>query len=242
MNICNLFMFIFLLFFNNLLLASNLKQIITCEDNIISSYFLVNNSDNTDPIQLVNFTNEDVDIYRKFLFCENKACDLEKANTLFEKILLRKDIPFAYTDDGCFARAHVISNYLYNKGIKTGKIWLTGGDIINPSNKDSKWDYHVAATIDVKTNNNIETLVIDPSIVNQKLLTIEEWFSLHQIKNYPQIVSYPLPRNSFLELPIVSFSSDLAFYPFKIDLTISEEELLEEARKVNLDNLNNLNS
>jgi hypothetical protein len=247
MNIYKFFVFIFLfLFFNNTLLAVGLKQVIVCENNIISSSFLIHdNPDSADEIELKNFEDEETDIYRNFLIFENNICNLEQAEKLFNEILLRKDIPFAYTDDGCFARAHVIATHLSNMNIQTGKIWITGGDIINPSDNGCKWDYHVAATIGVKVADNIadniiETLVIDPSPVNKQLLTIEEWLNLHQIKTFPKIVCYPLPANNFPETTLISFSSHLAFYPFKIDLDSLAEDDLEEASDVNLDNFNNI--
>ncbi len=223
MNAYKFFSFIFLfLFFNNILLAAGFKQVIVCENNIIFSSFLIHdNPDSADEIELKNFEDEETDIYRNFLICENKICNLEQAEKLFNLISSRKDIPFAYTDDGCFARAHVIATDLFNIGIQTGKIWITGGDIINPSDNGCKWDYHVAATIGVNVADNIETLVIDPSPANRRLLTIEEWLNLHQIKTSPKIVCYPLPANNSQETTLISFSSHLAFYPFKIDLSSS---------------------
>jgi hypothetical protein len=242
MNIYKFFVFIFLfLFFNSTLLALGLKQIIVCENNIISSSFLIHdNPDSSDEIELKNFEDEETDIYRNFLICENNSCNLEQAEKLFNKILLRKDIPFDYTDDGCFARAHVIATDLFNIGIQSGKIWITGGDIINPSDNNCKWDYHVAATIGVEIAGKIDSLVIDPSPANKHLLTIEQWLQLHQIKIFPKIVCYPLPTNNSPETTLISFSSHLAFYPFKIDLNSSTQDDLEEAYDVNLDNFNNI--
>ncbi|RNA61579.1 hypothetical protein D1631_06380 [Chryseobacterium nematophagum] len=75
------------------------------------------------------------------------------------------NIPFGYTAEGCFARAHKMKQLLENKGVMNiAKVWVykeRGGAQLK-----NGWSYHVALKID--------NYVLDPSLYNQPI-TEEEW-------------------------------------------------------------------
>ncbi|CAA7194071.1 protein-glutamine glutaminase family protein [Chryseobacterium potabilaquae] len=75
------------------------------------------------------------------------------------------NIPFGYTAEGCFARAHKMKQLLEKKGVRNmAKVWVYkqrgGGQLKNG------WSYHVALKID--------NYVLDPSLYEQPI-TQEEW-------------------------------------------------------------------
>jgi hypothetical protein len=195
-------------FFNHLntyrdyLKTLSVTQKISCINGIFSSEFSVPDktkmkaSEEEIPcLGQEDFTESQSEFYRSLVNHSGKSVSLEDAEDLFEHISQRADIPFEYTNDGCFARSHVIANDLFKQGYKTGKIWLAG-DLIDPSKPGHRWGYHVAAIIFVESDNKDTLFVIDPAPKNPRLMTLSEWLEFNNVKFVPKTVLYPIPSIS----------------------------------------------
>lgn len=176
--------------------------------------------------------------YRDISFSSNgRNPTLAEANGVFKFIAQRTDLPFNYFD-GCYARAHVIGNELFTKGLSTGKVWLAG-KLWNPREPSRQWNYHVAPILVVKApDNKIATVyVVDPTVDPENLLTIYEWlekFSISTIKR----VSFPIaPESEYFEDVVMAFSSHIPMWPFQYDGAISLSETLREADDINATHL-----
>ncbi|RNA61580.1 hypothetical protein D1631_06385 [Chryseobacterium nematophagum] len=88
------------------------------------------------------------------------------------------NIPFGYTAEGCFARAHKMKQLLENKGVRNmAKVWVykeRGGAQLK-----NGWSYHVALKID--------NYVLDPSLYD-KPITQEEWVQACKAYNHQVVV------------------------------------------------------
>jgi hypothetical protein len=81
-------------------------------------------------------------------------------------------IPFMYSDDGCYARAHEMVRLMRLHGIEAEKIWIYASTdsslnpaAVNHPDCEVNWWYHVAPTLQVQTAAGIEKRVIDPSLM-----------------------------------------------------------------------------
>ncbi len=98
--------------------------------------------------------------------------DLFTARKIFNDMAAQENIPFAFPERGCEARAHAMALLLEKENIKTGKIFATGFLKVNTPNTPSGfvvWRYHVALTLGVRhpITQVVETYVIDPSLFNR---------------------------------------------------------------------------
>lgn len=143
--------------------------------------------------------------------------EYSKIEELFKKFQNDGWIEFRYPQNGCQYRAHSMARILLENGIKSNKIWsfkpaLLGENtsdelnIIDPNFPDEKikWAYHVAPIVVVKMpNNQIDTLVIDPSIFN-KPINYNIWLSsLNCSKQYytfihSKYIQYETKKNNIL--------------------------------------------
>lgn len=155
----------------------------------------------------------------------------KKAEKLYKKIAAMKNVSFKYTDNGCYARAHIVAEYLHTKGVKVGKICLKG-ELENPLTKNS-FIYHVAATLEVEEEGVPTIYVVDPSFC-RTLSSVENWVSLFNKVHKPIIISYPLPTYSQLFSPLLmAQSSHLCLHPCGINMNVSFNESLLHANDVN---------
>ena len=121
---------------------------------------------------------------------ESEAISEEQAQQLFNDMAAQKDIAFKYPNDGCYARAHLMSERMQEQGITPGKVWNYASANFDPTNGTSlrvntkydyedkgyvEWGYHVAPTVKVqRSDGTVEDMVIDPSLFD-KPVTIAEW-------------------------------------------------------------------
>jgi hypothetical protein len=101
----------------------------------------------------------------------------------FDKLGSREDIPFEYIVDGCYARAHLMSEEMSKDGINNAKIFCMvedpyGKGKLTAENKymKAKWWYHVAPVVfavDEKSK-QVEPFVMDPSMAKTPLKP-EQW-------------------------------------------------------------------
>lgn len=112
------------------------------------------------------------------------------AELLFEYFHARKDIPFAYPEDGCYARAHLIAKVLEANGIISLKLFATADRndrrfyFSNPYSNDKSridWHYHVAPAVLVYDERQEKARtytieVIDPSLFESPV-PASEWIA-----------------------------------------------------------------
>lgn len=109
---------------------------------------------------------------------EARIVPKKRLNEIYEFAIAQKDIPYAYYQDGCFARSHILCYRIEEQlGIDTEKIWAIGP--VSPPNDDSMgWNYHVATKVNVQEEDGkIQGYVIDPSVAKRPLLE-KEWLEL----------------------------------------------------------------
>jgi len=109
---------------------------------------------------------------------------LKEAQETFEWMAAQPDIAFAYPQDGCYARAHLMVQRMQDMGITpAGKAWTfmdPDGDQLwvetsYASSGRVEWWYHVAPTVwSLQNNGTIQRMVIDPSLFDEPA-TVEEW-------------------------------------------------------------------
>jgi hypothetical protein len=220
--------------YNNDIKDKKVKQKFNIFDNNKYSYLKIIKN---------NKTPKNKPIINNIITTNKKAVTLISAQEIFNNIQLREDIPFNYTNDGCYARAHVIAHELDKQNIKTGKIWLRG-KIIDQNQPEEPWCYHVAALIFVDVSGSEEPRVIDPSPTVKKLVTVEEWFEiLIGNEKVPFMLEYPMPAyiSPFYDYAYC-LSSHEPLWPHYCALIIDSEEYLKHAFETNKENLNKLNN
>lgn len=185
-----------------------------------------------------DFSDEEKNAYRSLVESEGVALSMTEAEELCNEIAQLPEIPFAYTADGCYARAHEIADYVKKRGCerigapcKVGKVWLVG-ELKDPNDPTRTWGYHVAAIIFVRQGTIIVPMVIDPSPSNNKLLSVDAWLSLNYVTVKPREIVYPAPEHSrTFESMAIMYSSSRPLWPSSWDKNETDEERLEMARQ-----------
>ena len=171
---------------------------------------------------------------KKNLYPENntkKTISMSRATELFNKAVKMEDIPWEYTQEGCFARAHLMARRFEAEGVQVDKVWLKGALYLADSDPVVEWSFHVAPIVYVKDEKGkVQKMVIDPSIFS-KPVTVEEWdrkISKRTLKG-TVITAFPYPDNtSLMERASLSFSSS---DPFMVNdnIDMTEKEKRERA-------------
>ena len=123
------------------------------------------------------FENQEVQLtYQKNLTQLKEILTESEAEELISFFLYSSPIPFYYVDDYCYARAHEMAQVMELMGMESAKIIAEGNlNITDSEGNHVGWRYHIAPTVKVRINGNVETRVMDPSLSNT-LLTINQWF------------------------------------------------------------------
>ena len=160
-----------------------------------------------------------------------QTISLNRATELFNKALSMEDIPWSFTQDGCFARAHLMARRFEAEGVRVDKAWLKGELYIPDSDPLIEWKFHVAPMVYVEDGNGkVTRMIIDPSIFS-KPVTVEEWDKKISKKTLrgSVLTAFPFPENAaLLERASLSFSNSDPFLPKK-DIDMTEEEKMEKA-------------
>jgi hypothetical protein len=111
----------------------------------------------------------------------------QRAQEVFDKLKARKDIPFDYPPDCCYARASEMCDTMAGMGVPSRKVWTYGelhptkpdGAPVRfppkPAGQEVAWGYHVAPIVDVvQPDGSCRPMVMDPSLTNGPV-TIDEW-------------------------------------------------------------------
>jgi len=112
------------------------------------------------------------------------------AETFFSNVRRQPHIPFQFSGNGCWARAHetcrlIEEHFDHDLRDVVAKIWNFGDLRVRTDNSPDclvTWAYHVAPVVKV----DAEFLVIDPSLF-ERLVTINEWLD-KQSKNSRDVV------------------------------------------------------
>jgi hypothetical protein len=126
---------------------------------------------------------------------------------------------------GAEARAHMISKNLEKLGIQHQKIWIKG-------NLDQSWNYNVANTIVVKTNDgDYVRFVIDPGISSEAIPEAQWTQKLVRNNKNPVLkTTYPIAENTAtLHRTMVAYSSP-DMYGMEFEL-LTEKEKTDRAYK-----------
>ncbi len=158
---------------------------------------------------------------------EVSSISQEYMNELFEQLRINKSIPFAYVDDGCFARAHKMAVLLEDQGVITVKTFLMGDlrlvDVNHPKGFVDWW-YHVAPSIYVK---EIGALVMfDPAAGNEPVSkkdwvynltshpygSVDQDFETVRFIYGPDDVLYNPNPTSYKQMDLVDMEEALAYF------------------------------
>ena len=120
------------------------------------------------------------------------------ATLIFDDMANEPDIPFRYPDDGCYARAHLMTYriherydiplesldkaYIRGSGTAPDTHLTVDTDYSYPGQSSADgtvdWGWHIAPTVDVKNaDGSITTMVIDPSLASRPL-PLADWQAL----------------------------------------------------------------
>ncbi len=107
----------------------------------------------------------------------------EEAVELFEEIKKIEGLPLKYTEYGCNARAHKISQYLDEKlGVLAVKIWAWSDDsklrFHTPYSTKGyhDWKFHIMPAVILKENDVTQILVLDPTMFDHPV-TPSKWIA-----------------------------------------------------------------
>lgn len=183
----------------------------------------------------------------------------KQLQSLFQELASVPDIPYEFSEDGCYARAHLMADILAGKGVKSMKIFsmanssdhskrLSIKTANNPGGME-KWVYHVAPVVAVElTSPNggtyIEYRVMDPSLNSKHPMTPEDWYGLQTDS------SSGYKGKQFGRWQLGDFPPDGSSYYFYAERYLMHrgrgsfatyDKDMEEARQVQLEKLGYLN-
>lgn len=120
----------------------------------------------------------------------------------FDKLAARKDIPFEYIKDGCYARAHLMCDDMNKDGINNSKMFVMVEDSSDANSRleadnqymHASWWYHVAPVVfavDDKTQ-QVAPFIMDPSMAKTPLKA-EDW--IHAMWDEQDKIKVDITRN-----------------------------------------------
>lgn len=134
----------------------------------------------------------------------DEALTAQDFDTTVQQLTQLPYLPWAYTTDGCYARATYYSMLLATKGVPTNHVYV----VARPGTSlGGIWRWHVAPLV-TKDGDPNHLYVLDPVYDQTKALTNVEWVA-HQNFADPSASNYPRlhvhPGNSYLD----QFEADL---------------------------------
>lgn len=188
---------------------------------------------------------------------EISVVDETRANELFSQMAgltffndqgVETPIPFHYPIDGCYARAHLMSERLTTMGYASKKqfavSWKPGRlTVTSPYSKDAaagttpttNWWYHVAPIIEVKkADGTIVEMVIDPSVTDHPI-TVDEWTGLMRSDGFEHMTldqirtEYSNNADNYPNNRSITYSTDRSAY-IPGDFNETEDKAYEHAQ------------
>lgn len=113
----------------------------------------------------------------------------EKAEDLFQLIKAEQSLNWNDPHDGCFARAHIISDFLIAIGVDVRKVWALG--LVSPAEMAMvHWSDHVAPLIAVQAPEHpIEYWVLDPALRRHEPIPLDEWVYALRFKEMSLVIT-----------------------------------------------------
>jgi len=129
----------------------------------------------------------------KMLKATNEPISMGKAIELFDDMSsIFKNI-FKYVEDACHLRAHLISGYLFDKGIISDKAWVMGTEEapirFKLGRRCKSWEFHVASAVKVETFNddNPIAVIMDPAMFDGPVTIASLVSTLNVTENHIKI-------------------------------------------------------
>ena len=120
----------------------------------------------------------------------------------FDKLAARKDIPFEYIKDGCYARAHLMCDEMNHDGMNNSKMFVMVEDSSDANSRleaDNKymhasWWYHVAPVVFAQddTTHQVAPYIMDPSMAKTPLKA-QDW--IHAMWDEQDKIKIDITRN-----------------------------------------------
>ena len=99
------------------------------------------------------------------------------AKEVFNTLKQDEENSFNYPLDGCYARAAKMATNMDEMGIVSGKAFIEGDLLVDTTQGEANWSYHVASLVLVKVKNKLVPTVFDPSLFD-KPVSYTEWKAL----------------------------------------------------------------
>jgi uncharacterized Zn-binding protein involved in type VI secretion len=115
------------------------------------------------------------------------------ADWLFEYLAnLKEEIPYDFTDDGCFARADRMAQYIEALDIHVEKLWIHALDkaqlaVLPKAIRGGTWDWHVAPIVPVQGVADPGVLVLDPTVHKDGPMEVGAWLGAVNRDNVPAV-------------------------------------------------------
>lgn len=110
-------------------------------------------------------------------------------DTTVQQLAALPYLPWAYTPDGCYARAYYYSMLLASKSIASNHLYVVAPRGLT---LDGQWGYHVAPMVSLDTDRD-NLWVLDPVFNDASAMTIPEWTAEMGYSD-PYAQSYPTFR------------------------------------------------
>jgi hypothetical protein len=111
-----------------------------------------------------------------------QSLSTDRATELFGQIKQLPHMAYGYADDGCYARAHIIHDYIKREsGLDCKKIWINGHYLRPARAAGTNWVFHVAVACPIEVSpGRVEMRVIDP-ISSDAPMEPQAWFSSMEV-------------------------------------------------------------
>lgn len=130
------------------------------------------------------------------------AIPFEQAMQVFDQLADRTDIAFAYAEDGCYARAHLMCLIINALGLTPKKAWAFEDrdylSVQKPNGEKVIWGWHVTAALPVKMPDGaVQDMVFDPGLFDGPV-SLQEWGSIMGAKSSQlQIAAWGVPPSGY---------------------------------------------
>jgi len=134
---------------------------------------------------------------------------MDEVEVLFNK-MAKMPLAFHNANDGCHARAYLMSEAMLEMGYIPFKYWAfsNGYPLLSIKGKEDDvkwWGFHVAPGVFVKQNGKIVDMVIDPALFD-KPVTFTDWLSILNNVNSSS-------RSAYSAAPTINLNGEQYTYP-----------------------------
>ncbi len=222
----------------DLLKQQKLYQVVTLVNGIFDSVLLDS--------ELISYRNDlcfnDGTYYNQKAYQATRALSPQADNIITHdelselfNIAKNMELPWAYKQDGCYARAHLMAAKFKELGHDFDKAWINGDLSIQDDQQQIRWRYHVAPAIYAyNEQGEVKRYVIDPSMADQPL-TAQQWAQRMTRSSQSEINerSFPFPKNSQrYARASLAYSDAEVYYPDASASKATQEQKLKMAKDI----------